>query len=126
LALLQGGAGAQGGVQRDAGEADGGHGRAEDEPGGGETLGSFHGSGVGRWGLIWRQVGERDGQFVPGAGGQDLPGSLVVLAGRDPARLQSLAQLGQRPVALGVRYPDLAWRKVAPASCVHDWCSFGV
>jgi len=53
--------------------------------------------------IDWRQVGQRDRQFFPGAGARDLPGPLVEFNGCDPAGLQGLAQLRQRPVALGVR-----------------------
>jgi hypothetical protein len=40
------------------------------------------------------------------------------------ATADSLAQLAECPVAVGVGYPEVAWR-VAGGGCVHDWCSFG-
>ena len=70
------------------------------------------------------QVGEQGGQFFPGAGPQGLPGSLVEFVGRDPADPAGFAQLGLRPVAVGVRYPEVARRK-APADSIHTSCSFG-
>jgi hypothetical protein len=76
------------------------------------------GDGTGCGGAIGRQIGERGGQFLPGAGGQDLRGSLVELVGSDPAGLQGLAQLAERPVAVGVGYPEVAVR-IVPGGSVH-------
>jgi NAD(P)-dependent dehydrogenase (short-subunit alcohol dehydrogenase family) len=58
-----------------------------------------------------RQVGQRDPQLPAGAGGQRLAGPLVQLLGRDPPGLVGLAQLGQRPVAVGVGHPQIALGK---------------
>ena len=70
------------------------------------------------------QVGEQGGQFFPGAGGQGLPGSLVEFVGGDPAGLEGHAQLAERPVAVGVGYPEVTGG-IVPAGSVHDSCSFG-
>jgi hypothetical protein len=45
---------------------------------------------------------------LAGAGAQGLPGSLVEFVGGDPAGLEGVAQLGERLVAVGVGYPQVA------------------
>ena len=77
-----------------------------------------------RAGAVVGQVGEQGRQFFPGAGGQGLLGSLVELAGCDPADLEGFAQLAQCPVTISVADPHVTGR-VVPGGCVHDWCSFG-
>ncbi|MGD0069734.1 MAG: YceI family protein [Streptosporangiaceae bacterium] len=86
--LRKSGAAAQGVRDRDRGEAAGADGCAEGEPGDGDAPDAFRGGGLGRRDPIWRQVGERDSQFFPGGGAQDLPGPGVEFVGRYPAGLQ--------------------------------------
>src|SRR5215469_7257704 len=86
-------------------------------------MGSLRG-GARRRVALYGQIGEQGGPFFPGAGGQGLPGSLVEFVGRDPAGLEGHAQLGDRPVAVGIGHPEMVGR-VAPAGSVHDLCSFG-
>ncbi len=108
----------------DGGEGDGGDGGcAHDDPGGEDAVGSIQGRGACRGRVILWQVREQRGQFVPGAGVQGLPGSLVELGGGDPAGLEGLAQLAECPLAVGVGYPEVAGRVVG-SGCVHDSCSF--
>ena len=87
-------------------------------------MGSLRG-GARRGGALHGQVSEQGGQFFPGAGGQGLPGSLVEFVGGDPAGVEGHAELGERPVTVGVGYPDVTGG-VVPAGSVHDSCSFGV
>jgi hypothetical protein len=82
----------------------------------------FRDGGACRRGSIEWQVGEQGAEFFPGAGAQGLPGSLIEFVGCDPANLEGFAQLGLGPVAVGVRYPEVARRK-APADFIHNWYS---
>ena len=51
------------------------------------------------------QIGQQFPELTPGPGGQRLPGSLVELFGRQPARLEMLTQVGQDRITVGVRSP---------------------
>jgi hypothetical protein len=106
LVLVEGGALAQCAGGGDGAEADGGDAGGEGDPGSDGAMGRFLGSAL-RGGTLRRQVGEQGGQFVPGAGGQGLPGSLVEFVGGDPAGLEGLGQLAEGPIAVGVGYPDV-------------------
>jgi hypothetical protein len=108
------------------GEQEGGGegGSAHYGPDGNGVIGWFLGGGAGHGVASRWQVGEEGGQFLPGAGAEGLRGSLVEFFGCDPADPEGFAQLGQRPVAVGVGYPHLAGRK-APVGFVQTWRSFG-
>jgi hypothetical protein len=121
LTLLQGGPRVQRVRHGDDGEEGSADGCADKDPAGGGAIGSSPGGAGG--GAIDGQVGEQDAQFFPGAGTQDVPGPLVELVGGDPADLEGLAQLRQRPVTFSVRYPHVAERKT-PSVGVHGWRSF--
>ena len=125
LALLEGGALAHGGGRGGEGEAKA---AATDAPmtirvAGTRWARSRAAARARREGVIPWQVGEQGGQFFPGAGAEGLPGSLVEFVGCDPAGLEGLAQLAERPIAVGVGYPEVA-RRIVPAAAVRHFCSF--
>ncbi len=107
----------------DRGEGGGADGGCPDDDPLDSDARDLRGGGCCRSTIGW-QVRERDSQFFPGARAQDLRGTLVEFVSRDPADLKRLGQLGERPVAVGVGYPEVTVG-IAAGSAVHDSFSFG-
>jgi hypothetical protein len=119
LAVLVDGSAAAEGVRRgQGGEGGGGRRRCADDDRGGELAVGLQAGGLGA-SAVGRQIGEQDGQFLPRAGDQGLPGSLVELVGCNAAGLEGVAQLSECSVAIGIGYPNVAGG-VVPECCVHD------